>query len=640
MNKFLLFLGAALWVAGCARQAEVQPEAIALFYAAEEASKTDALAEGDEVFVSASVEGTGNYFLENSRWTVGPDGKALVPAVPVFYPDPKEAVAFYAYFGAQHVPTDQSAPADLKKADLCWASASSTPSHTTVPLTFSHVFARLAVTCSVPTSKILVSNAFSGGSLDIRSGAFANSTKSDIVTTGNELVVPAQTLNRLIVTSGGVDYVFDGSIALESGKTTTANLTLNTSTHTATLAGSSVSAWATQSAGGNLSQAVSNVLSLQWPNFIQQGTLPDKVVLTINGSDYTVSSGITYANQTFTVPFASSALRYPYTVTKITFYSGSTQSLPACTQLLGATIYKSAAQTIGLKDQTNAIKIGNLWWAKGNLVAAGVRGAGGQGAAKIGEPNDAGLYFQFGSLIGWKGGAVANGGSGAGAPQGVSGTYWNGASSLSWANDAYLWPTEMGGNPTGVIGWPQSTNNQWYFGLVSGWNTSGQNIRDYTGFVTGLLANAGVGDPCTYYLGVQWRSTTTADWVALAGGRTGMSWVSWGTSGFAARWATVGQIFGGVSGPGAWFGPGLNANGGTPDITKNIFFPISGNRGYNAASGEFWFVNEYATYGTTSIYDQSSTSYNCHMHPTAGMIPQNAYGRVLAFPVRCVIDAI
>ena len=459
---------ACLLLAGCAQRMELQTEPIALLYAAEEASKTDALSEGDEVTVFASVEGTQNYFLNGHKFVVGSDGRTLTTQPAVFYPDPKQAVTFWAYFGSQSVPSDQSTAAALKQADLCWATASSTPSHAAVPLTFRHVFARLTVTCSQPTSKITAVNACSGGTLDIRTGSFANTTRSDVSTTGNELIVPAQTLNRLVVTSNGVDYVFDGSIALESGKATTANLTLNPSTKTASLSGSSVSAWAAQTGGGNLSEAVSNVLTLHWPNFIQQGALPDKVVFTINGSDYTVSSGITYADKTFTVPFASSVLVYPYEIQRIVF-SASAATIQACTQLVGSTIYKSGVLVVGVRDPIFAVKIGSLWWATGNLVADGSNGC------RIGAPTDAGLHFAFGSLVGWSGGATGDG-RGRGTPS----------------------KTKIAAKPSSYIGLSTYPGG-YYSSAPSG-----------TGYCYPSTDNSstGVGDPCRYYLGPSWRTPT------------------------------------------------------------------------------------------------------------------------------------
>ena len=643
--KRVFLLG--LLLAGCTQRHELGTEPIALLYAAQEASKTDALTVGDEVTVYASVDGTQHYFLNAHRFVAGSDGRTLTAQPAVFYPDAKQAVAFYAWFGSQSVPSDQSTPADLKKADLCWASASSTPNLVAVPLAFSHVFARLAVTCSAPTSKITIPNAFSGGTLDVRTGTFTNSAKSDVWTAGSELIVPAQTLNRLIITSGGVDYVFDGSIVLENGKTTTVNLTLNTATKTASLAGSSVAAWTAQEATDTPIESVSNVLSLHWPNYLPQSATPDKVVFTIGGADYTVNSGISYANQTFTVPFASSSLRYPYTISKIRFYNGSTQSFPVCTQFLGSVVYKSGAATLGIKDQANAIKIGSLWWATGNLVATGLRGAGGKGALRIGAPMDGGLYFQFGSLIGYKGGNQANGGNGVGAPQ-VPGSltpddhwYWGGAS-WTWVGESYVWPIEMGANPTGVTAW-QNDNGAvegdrpsltgWYFKYnATPYSTAYQNIVPWVN----NAANAanGIGDPCTYYLDASWRLPTTAELAALTG-KTGSSWITW-AEGITGRWVTASQTFAGITGPGVWLGAGLSPGAGTPDVTKNLFFPASSCRYFT--TGAQYGIGVNVRYGSSSI---ASPTYACNLdvNDVFGTIPQNHGNRSNGFPIRCVSAA-
>ena len=512
--KRLILLGALGALFGCRTTQESQTEQIALIYSNSEASKADALAAGDEVFVYASVDGAGTYFMERSTWTVASDGHTLTPPQSVFYPDAKQAAVFWAYFGAQRVSDDQSTAAALKQADLCWAAASSTPSTTPVPLTFRHVFARLAVTCSQPTAKITILNAFSGGTLDVRSGSFANGTKSDVSTAGNELIVPAQTLNRLLITSNGIDYVFDGSIALEAGKTTTANLTLNTSAKTASLSGSSVAAWTASAQSGALEPSgVSNALTLHWPNYVPQGAAPDKVVFTIQGTDYTVSSGVAYANQTFTVPFASAALRYPYTVSKITFYRGSAQALPSCTQLLGTTIYKSGTQTLGIKDQANVVKIGNLWWATGNLVSDGPN------ACKIGAPSDYGLYFAYASLVGWSGGANGDG-TGQGSP----------AMALKVQPTGY----------TGTTGYP------------GGYLASSS---PGTGYYYPATDNAatGIGDPCRFYLGSPWISPTSAQLRSVR---------ALGASG----WTTY------LGAKGAWLGPTPH----TP--TNALFSPAVGVR--------------------------------------------------------------
>ena len=362
MKKLLVF--SLLFVLlGCTHAQDEQHRIDLRFFATDSvgsASKTDVLLTGDKISVYGAVDGVEGYFLDNSTWTVGSDGHTLVPSVAVFYHDPKQAATFYAYFGQQSVPSDQSAAAELKKADLCWASASSTPSTAPVPLKFNHIFARLVVTCSQPTEKITVPNAFSGGSLDIRTGVFTNSTKSDVFTTQNELIVPAQTLSRLVLTSGGVEYVFDGSITLESGKTTTLNLTLNTATKTVSLSGSSVAAWASQATSGTPSDVVSNAFTLQWGYTPLNYSSVNKLTLTLrnpSGATKTVDAvglslraGSSTAAAVFTFGVDLGEWGYPYTIAQMQFYSGSTLVQNTSTGIFGSTIYKPGSYVLGVKQ--------------------------------------------------------------------------------------------------------------------------------------------------------------------------------------------------------------------------------------------------------------------------------------------------
>lgn len=114
------------------------------------------------------------------------------------------------------------------------------------------------------------------------------------------------------------------------------------------------------------------------------------------------------------------------------------------------------------------IQIGNLLWATGNLVADGPNDC------KIGQPEDGGLYFKFGSMIGWTGGAT---GDGTGHPN----------ASLS---------AELKVKPVGYEGWTT------WDGHGSGW--PGEDI-----------VKAGHGDPCRFYLGNGWRLPTAGEFKAL-----------------------------------------------------------------------------------------------------------------------------
>ena len=133
--------------------------------------------------------------------------------------------------------------------------------------------------------------------------------------------------------------------------------------------------------------------------------------------------------------------------------------------------------------EDNFIEIGNLKWATGNLVANGEHGA------KIGAPTDYGLYFQFGSLVGWSGGANGDG----------TGTSTDGSIAV-----AKITPTDY---------------------TATGWDSK------WVGDPTATDHTTGKGDPCRYYLGSTWRLPTATEYQALFNntttswdGATGWSW--------------------------------------------------------------------------------------------------------------------
>lgn len=116
----------------------------------------------------------------------------------------------------------------------------------------------------------------------------------------------------------------------------------------------------------------------------------------------------------------------------------------------------------------------SITWATGNLVANGINGA------KIGESTDNGLYFQFGSLIGWS------------------------------ETD----PLTIAVKPADCP--------------VVSWDT------DWTGDPATDEAVTGTGDPCRYYLKGTWRLPTKEEYAALFNNVTdseyantgGWSWVA------------------------------------------------------------------------------------------------------------------
>lgn len=112
-----------------------------------------------------------------------------------------------------------------------------------------------------------------------------------------------------------------------------------------------------------------------------------------------------------------------------------------------------------IKSSKDYIEVNGVKVAKGNLVANGSNGA------QIGKPTDVGLYFQFGSLIGW---STTGNATIAIKPVGYTGTTaWNN----SWAGDP-----------------------------------SNKNIA------------SGTGDPCKYYLGDTWRLPTKEEFKTIMSG--------------------------------------------------------------------------------------------------------------------------
>lgn len=110
----------------------------------------------------------------------------------------------------------------------------------------------------------------------------------------------------------------------------------------------------------------------------------------------------------------------------------------------------------------------SITWATGNLVADGVNGA------KIGEPTDKGLFFQFGSLIGW---------------------------SLTDPLEIVVKPTTFNGNTDWSS--PDKVYISTTIGTVPFTEVGSDNEK------------AGVGDPCRYYLKDTWRLPTKDEYEKL-----------------------------------------------------------------------------------------------------------------------------
>lgn len=134
---------------------------------------------------------------------------------------------------------------------------------------------------------------------------------------------------------------------------------------------------------------------------------------------------------------------------------------------LYAVWYPSVAITNGGMTRT---------WTTGNLVADG------NGGCKIGAPEDGGLYFQFGSLIGWSGGATGDGTG-------------RGTDNLTPALSVVVNNTGSG---------PDVNSTSWVA-------TAGTTYWDGASGTVPLTRTGAVGDPCRYYLGSPWRLPTSTE---------------------------------------------------------------------------------------------------------------------------------
>ena len=187
------------------------------------------------------------------------------------------------------------------------------------------------------------------------------------------------------------------------------------------------------------------------------------------------------------------------------------------------------------------VTINGLKWAVGNLVTDGEHGC------KVGAPTDGGLYFRFGSLVGYD-------------------------------------DSEPTGNPTAVVTPTEYTGGKPVF-TESPYQKNGEITEN---------AAAGTGDPCKYYLGGSWRLPTEAEYrQSLGGGVSGSDlfnnrqWIaSYENSGVA------GAIFNNTAeGPKIFF-----PASGHRDCSNGTL-AVSGSNGYGWTSvpnsGSAWYVYFY-----------------------------------------------
>lgn len=165
---------------------------------------------------------------------------------------------------------------------------------------------------------------------------------------------------------------------------------------------------------------------------------------------------------------------------------------------------------------------GTIEWAKGNLKSDGANGA------KIGEPTEASLYFQYGSLVGWGG---------------------------------------EGDNPEVLpVGYEGSRT----------WD------KDWIGDPTTDNAVTGKGDPCRYYLKDTWRLPTQEEYLALFGNDDYLTTGPWKAEGsFTSNSESYATNVDGLK----FRASGSRGNNGLSDVGMNGYYwsvsPADAPKGYS-----------------------------------------------------------
>lgn len=217
------------------------------------------------------------------------------------------------------------------------------------------------------------------------------------------------------------------------------------------------------------------------------------------------------------------------------------------------------------------VVVNGLKWTSGNLVAVNEK------ECKVGKITDMGLSFQFGSLIGWTGGATGDG-TGQGA----------------------IVTAAIQVKPYGYTATPLWRDCP---------HTTGVNVRPLGD------ATTAIGDPCSFYLGQPWRLPTEAEFLAM---------IPYGGSG--SNWAAYNGVYASVDGvAGAWI------NSLTQDYTKDLFLPFGGIRTWG--DGNMNFTTD-GIYWTSTKADLDYSTFYCTQYTPMINNMRSEYGA----SVRCVCN--
>lgn len=263
------------------------------------------------------------------------------------------------------------------------------------------------------------------------------------------------------------------------------------------------------------------------------------------------------------------------------------------------------------------VTIAGVKWKMGHLIATGAN------SCTVGAPTDGGLYFQYGGLIGYKGGAN---GSGEGTiPKAYDTYHWGGASAYSDTHIAVT-PSQYTSRKDIWPNFANQTSGRYGYYYFSNFTTK---FADFSKQANGNNPAQGIGDPCKHYLGGDWRLPTNAELIALIGiSYNEDSGIAWSTSGVQGRWTNSGGPLGTT---GAWFGP--NSRTGTPNLKTDLFLPEAGRKFtqtgvHNIAMSGFWTSsNGLSGGGGDAMHTQLTSS---------SLVPQRSGGRSTGMPIRCV----
>lgn len=255
-------------------------------------------------------------------------------------------------------------------------------------------------------------------------------------------------------------------------------------------------------------------------------------------------------------------------------------------RLNGSEVVKWNTSTIKneiIDQEPVTIAVGPIDWASGNLVWDGNNGC------TIGTSGDAGLYFQFGSLVGWTGGATGDG-RGTGAP------------TLA----AKVWPASLSTTPT----W-----SQYYFKETT--PTTG--VIGTDALTSDNASNNAQGDPCRFYLGNPWRMPTSAEWNTLLG-VSGAALINWNGANLKGHYDAPKT--------GAWFGTAH----ATSNANTSLFMLQSGSRA--AADGSM--SGSATTYYYSSNFVSTGLASPSPSFDATGITPAGNADRKIGAPARCV----